>query len=311
MDFFHQPVLLNEVIASLGCRAGGTYIDGTVGGAGHTIEILQQSFPDGLLIGIDADAEALHRAAKRLHPFRDRVNLVRGNYAAMGDILLTLNIHHVDGILLDLGVSSHQLDSAARGFSFAKEALLDMRMDTRQAFNAQNLVNTWTEPELARIFREYGEEPRAGKIARAIVAARRNRTIASTTELAGIITAAIPGGAAGRRIHPATRVFQALRIAVNDELANLDRALRTGIDLLTSGGRFSVISYHSLEDRIVKTAFRDFEGLCTCPPDLPVCHCQREAKARPVHRRPVVPEEEETAANPRSRSAKLRTVERI
>jgi len=186
-----------------------------------------------------------------------------------------------------------------------------MRMDTRQAFNAQNLVNTWTEPELARIFREYGEEPRAGKIARAIVAARRNRTIASTTELAGIITAAIPGGAAGRRIHPATRVFQALRIAVNDELANLDRALRTGIDLLTSGGRFSVISYHSLEDRIVKTAFRDFEGLCTCPPDLPVCHCQREAKARPVHRRPVVPEEEETAANPRSRSAKLRTVERI
>ncbi len=311
MDFFHQPVLLNEVIASLSCRAGGTYIDGTVGGAGHTIEILQQSFPDGLLIGIDADAEALHRAAKRLHPFRDRVNLVRGNYAAMGDILLTLNIHHVDGILLDLGVSSHQLDSAARGFSFAKEALLDMRMDTRQAFNAQNLVNTWTEPELARIFREYGEEPRAGKIARAIVAARRNRTIASTTELAGIITAAIPGGAAGRRIHPATRVFQALRIAVNDELANLDRALRTGIDLLTSGGRFSVISYHSLEDRIVKTAFRDFEGLCTCPPDLPVCHCQREAKARPVHRRPVVPEEEETAANPRSRSAKLRTVERI
>jgi len=311
MHFFHQPVLLGEVIASLACREGGVYIDGTVGGAGHAFEILKESSPDGLLIGIDADAEALHAAAKRLHPFRNRINLVRGNFADIGNILLKLNIDRVDGILLDLGVSSHQLDIAARGFSFAKEALLDMRMDNRREGNAHKLVNACPESYLAKIIREYGEEPRAGKIARAIVAARREKEITATTELAAIIAAALPGRSAGRRIHPATRTFQALRMAVNDELANLDRALRTGIDLLKSGGRFSVISYHSLEDRMVKTAFRDYEGICTCPPDLPVCHCRRQVKARIVHRRPVAPSAAEIAANPRSRSAKLRTAERI
>ncbi|MDI9569621.1 MAG: 16S rRNA (cytosine(1402)-N(4))-methyltransferase RsmH [Pseudomonadota bacterium] len=311
MRFFHQPALLDEAISSLGCRAGGIYIDGTVGGGGHAYEILKASSPDGFLIGIDADDEALHAAAERLRPFRERVRLARGNFAAMGDILKDLNIDHVDGILLDLGVSSHQLDSAVRGFSFAKEALLDMRMDTRQEFNARRLVNDWPASELARILREYGEEPRAERIARAIVAARRDKAITSTTELADIIVAALPGRGAARRIHPATRAFQALRIAVNDELCNLDRALRTGMDLLKSGGRFAVISYHSLEDRLVKTVFRDFAGVCVCPPGMPVCRCRREVKARPVRRRPLMTTAAETAANPRSRGARLRAVERI
>ncbi len=311
MLFFHQPVLLREVVASLACRGGRVYIDGTVGGAGHAFEILKESSPDGLLIGIDADAEALHAAEKRLHPFRDRVKLVRGNFADIGDILLNLNIDRVDGILLDLGVSSPQLDVATRGFSFAKEALLDMRMDSRQEWSARQLVNTGSESYLTKIVREYGEEPRAGKIARAIVAARRQQEITSTTELAAIIAAALPAGYAGRRLHPATRTFQALRIAVNDELANLRRTLAAGIDLLTAGGRFVVISYHSLEDRIVKTAFRDYEGACSCPPDLPVCNCRRQPRGRIVNRRPITPSEAEIAANPRSRSAKLRTAERI
>ncbi|HOF04972.1 MAG TPA: 16S rRNA (cytosine(1402)-N(4))-methyltransferase RsmH [Syntrophales bacterium] len=311
MHAYHQPVLLQEAVASLGCRTGGIYVDGTLGGAGHAFEILERSSPDGLLIGIDADADALQAAVKRLLPFHARVRLVRGNFAAIGDILLNLNIDRVDGILLDLGVSSHQLDVAERGFSFSQEALLDMRMDTRRPISAHTLVNTCPDSTLEKIIREYGEEPRARRIARAIVEARRGKPIVSTTELAAIITAALPRGAAGRRLHPATRTFQALRIAVNEELSNLDSALRAGIDLLNAGGRFSVISYHSLEDRLVKTAFRDFEGLCSCPPGLPVCQCGRRPKARPVYRRPVTPSPAEIAANPRSRSAKLRTAERI
>ena len=311
MHFFHQPVLLREVVASLGCRGGGVYIDGTVGGAGHAFEILKETSPDGFLIGIDADVEALHAAEERLHPFRSRVKLVQGNFADIGDILTNLNIDRVDGIFLDLGVSSHQLDVASRGFSFAKEALLDMRMDVSRKNSAHKLVNTCPEPQLARIIREYGEEPRAGKIARSIVAARLQKEIVSTTELASIIAAALPRSSAGRRLHPATRTFQALRIAVNEELVSLDRILRSGIELLNVGGRFSVISYHSLEDRMVKTAFRGYESACSCPPDLPVCNCRREPRGRIVNRRPITPSEAEIAANPRSRSAKLRTAERI
>jgi 16S rRNA (cytosine1402-N4)-methyltransferase len=311
MPFFHKPVLLREVIASLGCKAGGVYVDGTVGGAGHAFKILEESAPNGLLIGIDADEDALHEAEKRLTPFRDRVTLARGNFANIGKILLSLNIYHVDGILLDLGVSSHQLDAAERGFSFSKGALLDMRMDFRQQTSAYTLVNNLSESSLGKIIREYGEEPMARRIARAIVAERKLKEIETTTELANIILAVIPKKMHGHRLHPATKTFQALRIAVNNELSSLQGALTDGIERLHQGGRFSVISYHSLEDRIVKTSFRSYESACICPHDMPVCNCQRQAKARIVYRRPVTPSEEEIADNPRARSAKLRTAERI
>jgi len=311
MPVFHKPVLLREVIASLGCKTGGVYVDGTVGGAGHAIAILKESAPDGILIGIDADEEALHEAEKRLSPFRGRVTLARGNFAGIGDILQSLNIHQVDGILLDLGVSSHQLDAAERGFSFSKEALLDMRMDCHQETSAYTLVNTLPESALAKIIREYGEETRAKRIARAILAGRKSRHIETTTELAGIILSVIPKKIHGHRLHPATKTFQALRIAVNEELSSLQSALANGIDLLRAGGRFSVISYHSLEDRMVKNSFRSYEHACICPHDIPVCNCQRQATARVLYRRPVTPADGEIADNPRARSAKLRTAERI
>jgi len=311
MQSFHKPVLLREVIASLGCKTGGVYVDGTVGGAGHAIEILKESAPDGMLIGIDADEEALHEAEKRLSPFHGRVTLAKGNFAGIGNILTSLDIHQVDGILLDLGVSSHQLDKSERGFSFSKEALLDMRMDCHQETSAYTLVNTLPEASLAKIIREYGEENMAKRIARAIVAGRKSKHIGTTTELAGIILSVIPKKLHGHRLHPATKTFQALRIAVNNELSSLQSALADGIDLLRTGGRFSVISYHSLEDRIVKTSFRSYENACICPHDIPVCNCQRQATARVVYRRPVTPSDGEISDNPRARSAKLRTAERI
>jgi 16S rRNA (cytosine1402-N4)-methyltransferase len=311
MQFSHKPVLLKEVIASLGCRAGGIYVDGTVGGAGHAVEILQESKPDGMLIGIDADEEALQEAEKRLSPFRGRYTLARGNFGDIGHILAGLNIDDVDGILLDLGVSSHQLDIAERGFSFSKEATLDMRMDNRQQTSAYTLVNTLPESTLGQIIRDFGEETMARRIARAIVGERKNKHIDTTTELANIISKVIPRKRHGHRLHPATKTFQALRIAVNNELSSLQRALTDGIDRLRSGGRFSVISYHSLEDRIVKNSFRSYESACTCPHDMPVCNCKKQPKARVVYRRPVMPSEEEIADNPRSRSARLRTAERI
>ncbi|MFA5181412.1 MAG: 16S rRNA (cytosine(1402)-N(4))-methyltransferase RsmH [Syntrophales bacterium] len=311
MQFFHKPVLLREVIASLGCKAGGVYVDGTVGGAGHAIEILEESGPDGFLIGIDADEEALQEAEKRLNPFHGRFTLARGNFGDVGNILAGLNVCDVDGILLDLGVSSHQLDVAERGFSFSKEALLDMRMDFRQQTSAYTLVNTLPESSLAKIIREYGEETMAKRIARAIVRERKSKRIETTTELANIILSVIPKKMHGHRLHPATKTFQALRIAVNNELSSLQNALTDGIDRLRTGGRFSVISYHSLEDRMVKTSFRSYESACICPHDMPVCNCQRQAKARVVYRRPVTPSDEEISDNPRARSAKLRTAERI
>jgi len=311
MHFFHKPALLREVIASLGCKAGGVYVDGTVGGAGHAIEILKESAPNGLLIGIDADEDALNEAHERLSPFRGRVTLARGNFADIGDILVSMDIRHVDGILLDLGVSSHQLDAAERGFSFSQEALLDMRMDFRQQMSAYTLVNTLPESSLAKIIREYGEENMARRIARTIVAARKSKNIETTTELANIILSVIPKRLHGHRLHPATKTFQAIRIAVNNELSSLQNAINDGIDLLRKGGRFSVISYHSLEDRIVKTSFRSYENACICPHDIPVCNCQRQAKARVINRRPVTPSDAEISDNPRARSAKLRTAERI
>ncbi|MDA8124455.1 MAG: 16S rRNA (cytosine(1402)-N(4))-methyltransferase RsmH [Deltaproteobacteria bacterium] len=311
MDVFHRSVMVREVIASLCCRAGALYLDGTVGGGGHAEAILEKTAPDGRLIGIDADAEALEEAEKRLAPFGSRKTLVQGNFADLSEILNAQGIGKVDGILLDLGVSSHQLDTADRGFSFSQEAPLDMRMDGRRGSGAADLVNTLSETELARIIWEYGEERMAKRIARAICTARTLSPIGTTAELAALVLRAVPPTAERRRIHPATRTFQALRIAVNDELGSLQRALAAGVERLTPGGRFSIISFHSLEDRMVKDAFRSGGKGCHCPPDLPVCVCQGKATLKVLTRKPVLPGEAEISENPRARSAKLRTAERI
>ncbi len=303
--------MVREVIASLCCRAGALYLDGTVGGGGHAEAILEKTAPDGRLIGIDADAEALEEAEKRLAPFGSRKTLVQGNFADLSEILNAQGIGKVDGILLDLGVSSHQLDTADRGFSFSQEAPLDMRMDGRRGSGAADLVNTLSETELARIIWEYGEERMAKRIARAICTARTLSPIGTTAELAALVLRAVPPTAERRRIHPATRTFQALRIAVNDELGSLQRALAAGVERLTPGGRFSIISFHSLEDRMVKDAFRSGGKGCHCPPDLPVCVCQGKATLKVLTRKPVLPGEAEISENPRARSAKLRTAERI
>ena len=311
MDVFHKPVLVAEVIASLQCRAGAVYVDGTLGGGGHAFEILRNSAPDGRLIGIDADQDALREAEKRLAPFGDRAILVKGNFADMETILSGMKIEKVEGILLDLGVSSHQLETAERGFSFTLDAPLDMRMDRDRGPSAYDLVHTLSGDELEGVIRKFGEDRMARRIARAIVARRTLSPIRTTGDLAGVVDGALPKARGPARIHPATRTFQALRIAVNDELAGLQRALAGGMGLLKPGGRFSVISFHSLEDRIVKNAFRAAEKGCICPPDLPVCACGRKPTMNVITRRPVVPGKTEIRDNLRARSAKLRTAERI
>jgi 16S rRNA (cytosine1402-N4)-methyltransferase len=308
---FHEPVMIKEVVESLRCRAGGVYVDGTVGGGGHALEILEQSAPEGVLIGIDRDEEALAAAASRLSGFGRRKILVKGNYVDIAAILAGLKIKFVDGILLDLGVSSHQLEEAGRGFSFTQEGPLDMRMDSDQSFTAGDLVNNFAESELARIIRDYGEERMAGRIARAIVRKRSRAPITTTTELAAIVRQAVPAAYDRQRIHPATRTFQAIRIAVNGELTDLPRAIESGVGVLAGGGRFSIIAFHSLEDRIVKNEFRGGEGACICPPRLPVCICQRKAVLKVLTKKPLRPGPEELAGNPRARSARLRTAERI
>lgn len=311
MGVFHTPVMIREVVSSLRCRAGALYVDCTVGGGGHAEAILRSTAPDGLLIGIDTDGEALEEAKKRLAAFNGRAILVKGNYADMDTILTAMNIGKADGILLDLGVSSHQLDTAYRGFSFTLDAPLDMRMDRSRGRSAYDLLQTLPEEELTRIIRDYGEERMARRIARSIVEKRTINPLRTTAELAATVARAMPHGAGRQKIHPATRTFQALRIAVNDELTGLHRAMASGMERLRPGGRISVISFHSLEDRIVKNAFRIGEKGCTCPPDLPVCACGRKPTLRIVNRKPIIPGEAEISGNPRSRSAKLRTAERI
>jgi 16S rRNA (cytosine1402-N4)-methyltransferase len=311
MDVFHKPVLIEEVIASLQCRAGAVYVDGTLGGGGHAFEILRNSAPDGRLIGIDADDDALGEARKRLAPFGDRAILVKGNFADMETTLSGMNIEKVEGILLDLGVSSHQLDTAERGFSFTLDAPLDMRMDRTRGPSAYDLVHTLSVEELEGLIRKFGEERMAGRIARAIVERRTLSPIRTTADLASVVAGALPRTKGPSRIHPATRTFQALRIAVNDELTHLHRAMTGGMECLKPGGRFSVISFHSLEDRIVKNAFRAAEKGCICPHDLPVCACGRKPTMKVITRKPVVPGKDEIRDNPRARSAKLRTAERI
>lgn len=308
---FHTPVMIKEVIDALRCKRGGIYVDGTVGGGGHAYEILERTAPDGLLIGIDLDDDALAEAEKRLRSFGGRKILVKGNFADIAAILTSLNIKLVDGILLDLGVSSHQLDDAARGFSFSQEAPLDMRMDCSQGFTACDLVNNYSASELERIIRDYGEEKMARRIARAIVKKRNAAPLLTTTDLAAVVAGTMPSGYERQKIHPATRTFQAIRIAVNNELLSLPKAIKSGVEVLNTGGRFAIISFHSLEDRIVKNEFRFWERECVCPPRLPVCGCQRKALLKVLTKKPVIPGNDEITANLRARSARLRTAERI
>lgn len=310
MGFRHVSVMPEEVVRFLAPHPSGIYVDGTLGGAGHSRLILEASAPSGRLIGIDQDDEAIAAARSSLAIFGDRVRCVRRNSGQVASVLAELGIDGIDGLLLDLGVSSHQLDSAERGFSFQQNAPLDMRMDRSAALTAADMVNRMSEDELARIIKEFGEERWARQIARRIVAARSDAPIDTTGQLAELVSKAIPRKAWEERIHPATRTFQALRIAVNDELGNLQRCLADAVPLLRSGGRIVVISFHSLEDRIVKQFFRDKATGCRCPKDLPICACGGKPLLRVLTGRSVTATDSEVASNPRARSARLRAAEK-
>jgi 16S rRNA (cytosine1402-N4)-methyltransferase len=307
--FSHRPVLLDECVEALNIKPGGTYVDGTLGGGGHS-EAICRRLRGGRLVGIDRDATALAAASERLSGF-ECFTPVRGNFRDVAAILAGLGIEKTDGMLLDLGVSSPQLDEASRGFSYMADAPLDMRMDAASGATAADLIAEADEEELARIFFQYGEERYSKRIAAAIVRKRAEAPIETTGELVEIIKGAMPAAALREKQHPAKRVFQALRIAVNDELGALEELLDTAPDLLAPGGRLAIISFHSLEDRLVKNAIRKRERGCTCPPDLPVCVCGFVQTLRSVGRQPVTAGEAELKINPRARSAKLRVAERI
>jgi len=314
VEFSHLPVMAREVAGYIGCRPGGVYVDGTVGGGGYARELLRGCAEPGdvRLIGMDVDAAALKAAALRLADFTESITLVRRNFREIRDVLDELGIESIDGLMLDLGVSSHQIDDPERGFSFRFDARLDMRMDRRLRLSASEIVNRWDAARLEEIFRDYGEERRARRIAVAIVEARKRGPIETTRELADIIIGALPPHArSSRTIHPATRVFQALRIAVNDELESLRTGLAEGAAALRPGARLVAVSFHSLEDRIVKETFRSLAASCVCPPGLPVCVCEARPVLRVLTRRVLRPAPEEVAENPRARSAKLRAAERI
>ena len=310
MTFEHKSVLLKETVDSLCIRPDGIYVDGTLGGGGHAFEVCRRLGPGGRLIGIDQDQDAIAAASERLAPFGDRAVIVRSNYRQIQDVLEGLQIGRVDGIYLDLGVSSYQLDTAERGFSYREDAPLDMRMDRRNTQTAADLVNGCDESELYRIIRDYGEEKFAKNIAKHIVKARQEKPIKTTGELTEIIKAAIPAKMRATGGHPAKRTFQAIRIALNHELEVLDQSIDTMIQLLNPGGRLSIITFHSLEDRIVKNRFRENENPCICPPDFPVCVCGRVSRGRVITRKPILPSEEELEENKRAKSAKLRVFER-
>ena len=306
----HVSVLLRECIENLNIRPDGIYLDGTLGLGGHSFEIASR-LTSGRLIGIDRDETAIARAERRLAPFAERVTLVHGNFSDACDILDELGIEGVDGMLFDLGVSSPQLDEAERGFSYMQDAPLDMRMDGSAALTAYEVVNSWPEERLNRIFWDYGEERYARRITAAIARARDQKPIETTMELVALIKSALPAQALREKQHPAKRSFQAIRIAVNDELGEVERMIATAPDKLNPGGRLCVISFHSLEDRIVKSGIAARENGCTCPREAPVCTCGFVRTLRSVSRKPILPSEEEIERNPRARSAKLRVAERV
>lgn len=309
--FRHMSVMSEEVIRYLAPKSGGVYVDGTLGGGGHSARILEASAPDGLLLGFDRDKEAIEAAAGRLLIYGVRARLFHRNFAGLESTLKEAEIIAIDGLLLDLGVSSYQLDKGERGFSFLQDAPLDMRMDATSGETAAELVNNLPDKELARIIAVYGEERWAVRIAKHIVEARRISPLETTLQLVDIIKGAIPRAKWEERIHPATRTFQALRIAVNHELESLETGLAAGIKMLRSGGRIAVISFHSLEDRIVKNTFRDFAKGCVCPKSAPICVCGKVPVLKVITGKPVLPGDEEVASNPRSRSAKLRVAEKL
>ncbi|ABB14552.1 16S rRNA (cytosine(1402)-N(4))-methyltransferase RsmH [Carboxydothermus hydrogenoformans] len=308
MEFSHVPVLLNETIEHLNLKAGGVYVDATLGGGGHSEEILKRA--DCRVVGLDQDEDALNHAAKRLAPFGDRFIPVKSNFRNIRKVVYRLGLDAVDGVLMDLGVSSFQLDNPLKGFSFQHDGPLDMRMDPQNPKTAADVVNTYPEKELIRIFYEYGEERYAPQIARAIVKRREKKPFTSTLELAEEIIRAVPAKAR-REKHPAKRVFQAIRIEVNDELSSLEEGLVGAVEVLKPGGRIVVITFHSLEDRLVKNFFRREENPCICPKDFPMCVCGKKPRLKVITKKPLVPSEEEIEKNRRAHSAKLRAAEKL
>lgn len=312
MEFNHYSVLLNETIENLNIKPDGIYVDGTLGGGGHAYQVASRLSEKGRLIGIDQDADAIAAAGERLKEFGDKITIIRSNYANMKEELHRIGVEKVDGIVLDLGVSSFQLDTPERGFTYRDEnAPLDMRMDDRQSLTAKDIVNGYSEMDLYRIIRDYGEDKFAKNIAKHIVQERAKKPIETTGELTEIIRASIPMKVQVTGGHPAKRTFQAIRIELNKELEVLQNNLDDMIDLLNSGGRICIITFHSLEDRIVKTNFKRNENPCTCPSDFPVCVCGKKSKGKVVTRKPILPSEEELEVNSRSKSAKLRVFERV
>lgn len=311
MDFYHVPVLRDETLEALAVSPDGIYVDCTVGGGGHAAAIAERLGDQGRLIGFDQDESALTAAGERLAPYGSRVRLVKTNFAEIAPVLGRLGVGPVDGILMDIGVSSHQLDEADRGFSFHQDAPLDMRMDRDNPVSAATVINEWPEAELARILWEYGEERWSKRIAQFIAGARAEAALRTTEDLVTVIKAAIPAAARREGGHPARRTFQAIRIAVNDELGVLERGLDGALSVLNPQGRLAVITFHSLEDRIAKQTFARWVNPCTCPPGFPVCVCGNKPQAEHIYRKPVTATEAEMAQNPRSRSAKLRAIKRI
>lgn len=312
MEFKHKSVLLEETIESLAIKPDGIYVDGTLGGAGHGYEVCKRLSSKGRFIGIDQDTDAIKAATDKLSVFKDKVqiDIVKSNYHEISDVLISLGVEKVDGILLDIGVSSYQLDNAERGFTYKVDAPLDMRMDKSNPMTAKDIVNGYSEMELFRVIRDYGEDKFAKNIAKHIVKAREKKEIETTGELIEAIRAAIPAKIQAAGGHPAKKTFQAIRIELNKELEVLEDSIDRMIDLLNDGGRLSIITFHSLEDRIVKNKFRDNENPCTCPKNFPVCVCGKKSKGKNVTRKPIVPGEEEIGANKRSKSSKLRSFER-
>lgn len=310
MEFKHKSVLLNECIEGLNIKKEGIYVDGTLGGGGHSYEILRKLSPNGRLIGIDRDKDALNAASEKLNEFNN-FTTVHDNHANILEILKNLGIQGVDGILLDLGVSSYQLDEASRGFSYMNDAPLDMRMNREDKISAYEVVNNYSEEKLSRIFFDYGEERYSKSIAKKICKVREENKISTTLELVEVIKSAMPSSALNEKQHPAKRVFQAIRIEVNEELTKLKQAVEDSIKALNNGGRLAIITFHSLEDKIVKHTYEDMQGRCTCPKDFPVCVCNYISYGRIVNKKPIISNEEELKENPRARSAKLRIFERI